>query len=220
MASQEPDGPAALQHPRFARAYARAVVGMNRRGGTEHRRRLLSGLQGSVIEVGAGEGSSFGLYPSTVTDVLAVEPDDYLRGLAEQRAASASVTVPVVVVAGSAEHLPAPNAGADAVVCSLVLCSVPDQAKALAEIYRVLRPGGTLAFYEHVRSSRRWIAAVEDALAPGWQRMAGGCHPNRDTLEAITAAGFQVQDNKRFGFAPRLLTPSVAHILGHAIRPS
>jgi ubiquinone/menaquinone biosynthesis C-methylase UbiE len=190
---------------------------MNRRGGTEHRRRLLSGLHGSVIEVGAGEGSSFALYPSSVTDVLAVEPDNYLRGLAEQRAAS--VSVPVVVVPGSAEHLPAPSAGADVVVCSLVLCSVEDQGKALAEIYRVLRPGGTLAFYEHVRSDRRWIAAAEDALAPGWQRFAGGCHPNRDTLAAITAAGFQVQDNERFGFAPQLLVPPVAHILGHAVRP-
>jgi ubiquinone/menaquinone biosynthesis C-methylase UbiE len=190
---------------------------MNRRGGTEHRRRLLSGLHGSVIEVGAGEGSSFALYPSAVTDVLAVEPDDYLRGLAEQRAAS--VSVPVVVVPGSAEHLPAPSAGADVVVCSLVLCSVEDQGKALAEIYRVLRPGGTLAFYEHVRSRRRWIAAVEDALTPGCQRFAGGCHPNRDTLAAITAAGFQVQDNERFGFAPQLLVPPVAHILGHAVRP-
>lgn len=218
MASQNPDGPAALQHPRFARAYARAVAGMNRRGGTGHRRRLLAGLEGSVIEVGAGEGSSFGLYPSAVTDVLAVEPDDYLRGLAEQRAASASV--PVVVVPGSAEHLPAPNAGADAVVCSLVLCSVPDQSRALAEIYRVLRPGGTLAFYEHVRSHRPWVAAVEDALTPGWQRFAGGCHLNRDTLEGITAAGFQVQDNERFGFAPQLLAPPMAHILGHAIRPA
>lgn len=190
---------------------------MNRRGGTEHRRRLLSGLHGSVIEVGAGEGSSFALYPTAVTDVLAVEPDDYLRGLAEQRAAS--VSVPVVVVPGSAEHLPAPSAGADVVVCSLVLCSVEDQGKALAEIYRVLRPGGTLAFYEHVRSHRRWIAAVEDALTPGWQRFAGGCHPNRDTLAAITAAGFQVQEIERFGFAPQLLVPPVAHILGHAVRP-
>jgi ubiquinone/menaquinone biosynthesis C-methylase UbiE len=190
---------------------------MNRRGGTEHRRRLLSGLHGSVIEVGAGEGSSFALYPSAVTDVLAVEPDDYLRGLAEQRAAS--VSVPVVVVPGSAEHLPAPSAGADVVVCSLVLCSVQDQGKALAEIYRVLRPGGTLAFYEHVRSYRRWVGAVEDALTPGWQRFAGGCHPNRDTLAAITAAGFQVQDNERFSFAPQLLVPPMAHILGHAVRP-
>lgn len=217
MSPQSPEGPAALQHPRFARAYARAVAGMNRRGGAEHRRRLLAGLQGSVIEVGAGEGSSFALYPAAVTDVLAVEPDDYLRGLAEARAASAPV--PVVVVAGSAERIPVPDASADAVVCSLVLCSVADQGPALAEIFRVLRPGGTLAYYEHVRSDRRLLAAAEDVLTPVWQRMAGGCHPNRDTLEAVRAAGFQVTDNERFAFAPQALTPPVAHILGHATRP-
>ncbi|MDQ1594927.1 MAG: hypothetical protein QOH40_1483 [Arthrobacter pascens] len=217
MSPQSPEGPAALQHPRFARAYARAVVGMNRRGGAEHRRRLLAGLQGSVIEVGAGEGSSFGLYPAAVTDVLAVEPDDYMRGLADVRAKSA--LVPVVVVAGSAERIPVPDARADAVVCSLVLCSVADQGAALAEIFRVLRPGGTLAYYEHVRSDSRLLAAAEDVLTPVWQRMAGGCHPNRDTLEAVRAAGFQVTDNERFGFAPQALTPPVAHILGHATRP-
>lgn len=217
MSPQSPEGPAALQHPRFARAYARAVAGMNRRGGAEHRRRLLAGLQGSVIEVGAGEGSSFALYPAAVTDVLAVEPDDYLRSLAEVQAASAPV--PVVVVAGSAERIPVPDASADAVVCSLVLCSVADQGTALAEIFRVLRPGGTLAYYEHVRSDRRLLAAAEDVLTPVWQRMAGGCHPNRDTLEAVRAAGFQVTDNERFAFAPQALTPPVAHILGHATRP-
>lgn len=217
MSPQSPEGPAALQHPRFARAYARAVAGMNRRGGAEHRRRLLAGLQGSVIEVGAGEGSSFALYPAAVTDVLAVEPDDYLRNLAEVQAASAPV--PVVVVAGSAERIPVPDASADAVVCSLVLCSVADQGPALAEIFRVLRPGGTLAYYEHVRSDRRLLAAAEDVLTPVWQRMAGGCHPNRDTLEAVRAAGFQVTDNERFAFAPQALTPPVAHILGHATRP-
>ena len=217
MSPQSPEGPAALQHPRFARAYARAVVGMNRRGGAEHRRRLLAGLQGSVIEVGAGEGSSFGLYPAAVTDVLAVEPDDYMRGLADVRAKSAPV--PVAVVAGSAERIPVPDASADAVVCSLVLCSVADQGAALAEIFRVLRPGGTLAYYEHVRSDSRLLAAAEDVLTPVWQRMAGGCHPNRDTLEAVRAAGFQVTDNERFRFAPQALTPPVAHILGHATRP-
>lgn len=93
-----PVGPAGLQHPRFARAYARAIDGMNRRGGTEHRRDLLGSLQGRVIEIGAGDGSAFALYPATVTEVLAVEPDDYLRALATGRAVSAPV--PVIVVAG------------------------------------------------------------------------------------------------------------------------
>ncbi|KRE65310.1 methyltransferase type 11 [Arthrobacter sp. Soil736] len=218
MTPSAPDGPAGLQHTRFARAYARAVVGMNRRGGTEHRRRLLAGLHGSVIEIGAGEGSSFGLYPGTVTDVLAIEPNDYLRNLARRRAESAPV--PVVLVAGVAEQIPAPDAGADAVVASLVLCSVADQATVLAEIRRVLRPGGTLAYYEHVRSGNPVLAAAEDLLSPAWQRFAGGCHPNRDTLEAITAAGFRVQDNERFGFGGHPLAPRVAHILGHATSPA
>lgn len=205
------------QHPRFARAYARAVQHMDRRGAGEYRRELLAGLQGSVIEVGAGEGSSFAYYPDTVHRVLAVEPDDYLRGIASGKARTA--VVPVEVRPGTAEEIPAPDHTADAVVVSLVLCSVPQQAAALAEIRRVLRPGGTLAFYEHVRSRRRFAAAVEDFVSPAWQRMAGGCHPNRDTLAAIVEAGFTVVDNRRFGFAAARLAPSFEHILGHATSP-
>ncbi|MDQ0866548.1 class I SAM-dependent methyltransferase [Arthrobacter globiformis] len=141
-----------LQHPRFARAYARAVGQMNRRGATENRRRMLAGLHGTVIEIGAGDGSAFALYPTAVTHVLALEPDDYLRGLAVERAATAAV--PVTVRPAAAERIPADDGSVDAVVASLVLCSVADQAAALAEIRRVLRPGGTLAYYEHVRSER------------------------------------------------------------------
>ncbi|WP_284984209.1 class I SAM-dependent methyltransferase [Arthrobacter sp. efr-133-TYG-118] len=205
------------QHPRFARAYARAVPAINVRGGAEHRRSLLAGLQGRVIEVGAGEGSSFGLYPTTVESVLAVEPDDYLRGLAGAKARFAPV--PVTVVSATAENIPAADGEADAVVVSLVLCSVADQAAALAEIRRVLRPGGTLAFYEHVRSDNGVLAAVEDLLTPAWERVAGGCHPNRNTLEAIRTAGFEVLHNERFGFSASPLSPPIAHILGRAISP-
>ncbi|WP_120522027.1 class I SAM-dependent methyltransferase [Arthrobacter celericrescens] len=190
---------------------------MDQRGAGEHRRELLAGLNGSVIEVGAGEGSSFAYYPDTVRSVLAVEPDDYLRGIASRKARTAPV--PVEVHPGTAEEIPAPDHSADAVVVSLVLCSVPQQAMALAEIRRVLRPGGTLAFYEHVRSSRRFAAAVEDLVSPAWQLMAGGCHPNRDTLEAIVEAGFTVVDNRRFSFAAVRLAPAFDHILGHAIGP-
>jgi ubiquinone/menaquinone biosynthesis C-methylase UbiE len=190
---------------------------MNRRGGTEHRRAILAGLSGTVIEIGAGNGSAFALYPETVTQVLAIEPDDYLRNLA--LASAASARVPVTVRAGAAEQIPADDASADAVVTSLVLCSVHDQATALAEIRRVLRAGGTLAFYEHVRSNSRLLAAAEDLLTPAWHRIAGGCHPNRDTLRAITAAGFTVQASRRFGFSAGPLAPPVAHILGTATSP-
>jgi len=206
-----------LQHPLFARAFARVVGGMDRRGAAEHRRRILAGLHGSVIEIGAGAGSSFPLYPPTVTDVLALEPDDYLRQVAQEAAASASV--PVTVVDAAAEQIPAETGSADAVVASLVLCSVKDQAAALAEIRRVLRPGGTLAYYEHVRSEHPLLARVEDVLTPVWGRFMGGCHLNRDTFAAITSAGFTVQDHERFGFAVQRFNPSLAHILGHAVSP-
>jgi ubiquinone/menaquinone biosynthesis C-methylase UbiE len=206
-----------LQHPRFARAYASAVDGMNRRGGTDHRRTLLAGLHGTVIEIGAGDGSAFGLYPDAVTQVLALEPEDFLRARAQEKAASAPV--PVTVLAAAAEQIPAEDASADGVVTSLVLCSVADQAAVLAEIRRVLHPGGTLAFYEHVRSRHRLLAKAEDLLTPAWGRIAGGCHPNRDTLGAISAAGFTVRDSRRFGFSVHPLVPPVAHILGHATRP-
>ena len=205
------------QHPRFARAYARAVDRMNRRGATEHRRHILADLRGSVVEIGAGAGSSFRLYPPTVSHVLALEPDDYLRNLAQQEASRASV--PVTVAAAVAEQIPAGTASADAVVASLVLCSVKDQATVLAEVRRVLKPGGTLAYYEHVRSERPLLAAVEDLLTPAWQCAAGGCHPNRDTLRTIIESGFTVRENERFGFAPCALTPPVAHILGRATSP-
>ncbi|MFC4395633.1 MULTISPECIES: class I SAM-dependent methyltransferase [Micrococcaceae] len=206
-----------LQHPLFARAFARVVGGMDRRGAAEHRRRILAGLHGSVIEIGAGAGSSFPLYPSTVTHVLALEPEDYLRDVAQEAAPSASV--PVTVVDAAAEHIPAETASADAVVASLVLCSVRDQAAVLAEIRRVLKPGGTLAYYEHVRSGHPLVAKAEDVLTPVWGRFMGGCHLNRDTLAAITAAGFTVQDHERFGFPVQRLNPSLAHILGTATSP-
>ncbi|WP_323960425.1 methyltransferase domain-containing protein [Arthrobacter sp. JZ12] len=212
-----PNGPAHLQHPRFARAYARAVEGMDGRGAAAHRRELLQRLSGSVVEIGAGNGANFAHYPSTVTSVLAIEPDDHLRPLAQQQAQVAPV--PVRVVTGTAETIPAPDASADAVVVSLVLCSVPDQAAALAEGRRVLKSGGILAFYEHVRSNSAVLAAAQDLLTPLWQRAAGGCHPNRDTLRAITEAGFEVQDNRRFDFSVQPLVPATAHILGHAVSP-
>jgi ubiquinone/menaquinone biosynthesis C-methylase UbiE len=187
---------------------------MDARGATEHRRRLVEAAHGVVIEIGAGYGATFPFYPSAVSGVLALEPDPTLRGLA--RAAASTAPVPVSVKDGVAEALPAADASVDVVVSSLVLCSVADQSVALAEVVRVLRPGGLLLFYEHVRSTHRVLGAAEDLVAPLWSRMAGGCHPNRDTAAMILRAGLTVHGLERFGFSVLPGNPRLAHVLGVA----
>jgi ubiquinone/menaquinone biosynthesis C-methylase UbiE len=205
-----------FQHPRFARMYERISAESERRGTAEHRDRALSGLTGRVIEVGAGNGMNFDHYPNTVTEVVAVEPDDYLRGLAERAAEKA--TVSIRVVGGHSTALPADDASFDAAVASLVLCSVSDVPAALAELRRVLKPGGELRFFEHVRSEKPWFGVLEDAITPLWSRVGGGCHPNRDTTAAIRSAGFDIDELDRFYYAPLRFFPSHAHVLGRARR--
>lgn len=203
-----------FQHPRFARMYERISAESERRGTAGHRDRALAGLSGRIIEVGAGNGMNFRHYPSTVVEVVAVEPDEHLCRLAEKAAEQA--VVPVRVIAGHSTALPVDEGEFDAAVASLVLCSVPDPLAALAEMRRVLKPAGEMRFFEHVRSDHPVLGFLEDMITPLWSRMGGGCHPNRDTTSAIKAAGFSIEKIDRFYYAPLRFFPSHAHILGLA----
>ena len=206
-----------VKHPVFARLYLRMTSGRKARGEDAYRRELLVGLSGRVIEVGAGNGLNFPFYPETVEEVVAVEPEPLLRKAAEDNAGEAPV--PVRVVDGVSGRLPAEDESFDAGVASLVLCSVPDQQRALGELRRVIRRGGELRFYEHVVAHRPLPAALQRlADATFWPRVGGGCHMSRDTGAAIEQAGFEVERSERFSFSPGPPVPPLPHILGVARR--
>jgi ubiquinone/menaquinone biosynthesis C-methylase UbiE len=207
-----------IERPRFARMYLKASAGAEQRGATDHRRQLLDGLMGTVVEIGAGHGLNFPHYPTTVGEVIAIEPEPTLRAQAEQAAARAPV--PVQGRAGVADELPLDDESVDAAVASLVLCSVPDEDRALAELHRVLRPGGELRFYEHVipncQPKRLLLQAADHSGL--WPKIAGGCHPARDTTAAIERAGFEIQTSERLMFTAARFEPAIPYILGIARR--
>lgn len=210
-----PMSPPDVHHPWFARFYSRMVVPLSRRAGIDGlRQRNLAGLAGTVVEVGAGDGENFPHYPEGVERVVAVEPEPYLRERAAVRADER-----IELRSGTASRLPLGDGEADAVVFSLVLCTI-DQAEALAEARRVLRPGGEVRFFEHVQSPRagrmRRVQAALDATV--WPRLFGGCHVGRDTAGAIEAAGFGIAELERFRFPEGSRGPASDAILGRAVR--
>lgn len=204
-----------VEHPLFARI---AAFLASREGDVErdYRRETLAGLSGRVIEIGSGSGPNFPYYPDAVTELVSVEPEPNLRAKAIE-AADASGR-PITVVDAVADRLPFEDGRFDAAVAVLVLCSVPDQAAALAELHRVLRPGGELRFYEHVIGSSRRLATVQRAMAPGLAKVFGGCRADRDTGAAIEAAGFRLESYRRFLRRTVMDAPAAPRILGVARR--
>ncbi|WP_432027131.1 class I SAM-dependent methyltransferase [Streptomyces sp. 1222.5] len=186
-----------VHHPLFARYYARLSVGAETRLGMAGvRERLLAGLSGRVLEIGAGNGLNFGHYPGAVAEVVAIEPEPSLRKLALRAALRAQV--PVDVVPGAAEALPVKSEAFDAVVLSLVLCSVRDVPRALGEVRRVLRPGGEVRFFEHGRGGGRAMTLTQRALDRTlWPVLNGGCHLSREPVAALREAGFLIGPQRR-----------------------
>ena len=209
-----------VHHPLFARCYARVSVSAETRlGMAAIRERLLSGLSGRVIEIGAGNGLNFDRYPASVAEVVAIEPERTLRQLAAE--AAVRTEVPVDVVPGTAEALPVKSEAYDAAVLSLVLCSVRDVRRALAEVRRVLRPGGELRFFEHGRGGGPAMLFTQRALdRTVWPLLSGGCHLSREPVAELRAAGFELGPYRRMSVPENgLRLPSSSCVLGVARKP-
>ena len=191
---------ALIRNPFFAWYFSRFGGRLEQRGNRELRREMLAGLSGRVLEVGAGSGLNFPHYPGSVTEVIAVEPEPYLR----ERATAA------------AAELPAADGEFGAVVVSCLLCSVTDVPAALKEFRRVLSDGGELRFYEHVLSRDPLYAAGQRAADLIWPRLMGGCHVQRQTRDAIGEV-FEISTCRGFRFPPSaLFVPAAPRILGVA----
>jgi SAM-dependent methyltransferase len=205
----------AVDNPFFARMWI-AMSSRERPFMKRLRQENLAGLSGRVLEIGAGTGTNFEFYPDTVTEVVAVEPEQRLAVLA--RKAAAEAPVPVTVRTETAEHFDSDEVF-DAVVCSLVLCSVGEPEDVLRQVYSRLRPGGELRYFEHVASTglRGRVQGFFDATF--WPRVSGNCHAHRHTEGAITGAGFTVTEARRLLMLPGWVPLSEAAI-GRAIRPA
>lgn len=157
-----------------------------------HRPHIVAEAEGHVLEVGAGTGASFPYYAKTA-EVVATEPDPYMLERAQKRLRELDAKN-IELRQAAAEELPFEDESFDTVVSTMVFCSVDDPDKGLREVRRVLKPGGTFRFIEHVRADGGWKARVQDAIVPIWGWLGAGCHPNRRTLEAMKTAGFEIAD--------------------------
>lgn len=171
----------------FAAVYDLAMAPVERRLLRARRAHILRGIEGDVLEIGAGTGANLPIYGPDARLVLA-EPGPHMRRRLRARAPSA-----VDVIDAAAERLPFADASFDAVVSTLVLCSVERVEAALSEIHRVLRPGGTLCFIEHVRATGFVRGAAQDLMTPLWRCVAGNCHLNRRTVPALRSLQFEVE---------------------------
>ncbi|WNG86316.1 class I SAM-dependent methyltransferase [Mycobacterium sp. ITM-2016-00317] len=205
-----------VDNPFFARVWT-AMAAREPENLRAMRRDNLAGLTGRVLEVGAGTGSNFAFYPDTVTEVVAVEPEHRLAAAAQEAADRAAV--PIAVGTETVEEY----AGAepfDAVVCSLVLCSVRDPESVVAQLFSMLRPGGELRYLEHIASTGPRARLQRFADATVWPRLLGNCHTHRDTEKTITAAGFRVTGARRvWAFPAWVPVPTAEFALGVAVRP-
>jgi len=193
----------------FVALYDRCLKSAEEAGLREMRRETLAAAAGRTIDVGAGTGANIGLFPPAVGALVLAEPSPHMAKRLRQRVEAEGVAAEVVEAPG--EALPFADASFDTVAFTLVLCTVPDQAAALSEARRVLRPGGRMLFAEHVRGADERLARWQDRLERPWRFFGNGCHCNRDTVAAIERAGFAVERLERTEVpkAPPIVRPLV-----------
>jgi ubiquinone/menaquinone biosynthesis C-methylase UbiE len=193
----------------FAATYDRGLKATEEAGLRRMRVELLAAAGGRVVEIGAGTGVNLGLYPEAVTELVMTEPDPHMAKRLRARAADSGAATKIVEA--PAERLPFGDDEFDVAVAMLVLCTVPDPDAAVAELSRVLKPGGRLLFVEHVRSRHPDLAHWQDRLERPWRFLADGCHCNRDTLATLGASSFELGEvaHDRTPKAPPIVQPLV-----------
>lgn len=191
----------------FARGYDRFFERAERGGLRELRRHALAQARGRTVEIGAGTGLNHDLYPPAVTELTLTEP--FAPMAVQLREKAVRLATPAKVVQAPAEELPFDDASFDTACLTLVLCTVPDQDRALAEIARVLAPGGRLLFLEHVRSPSPRLASWQNRLNRPWRFFGHGCNCNRDTLAALERSPLTVErvEDGTIPHVPALVSP-------------
>ena len=200
----------------FALVYDIAFILAERRGFRDVRRDLVGHSKGRVVELGAGTGLNLGHYSENVSELLLTEPDPHMAAKLRKRAGS--LALDATVIETPAEELPFDDASVDTVVSTLVLCTVQNPEKTLSEVARVLRPGGSLLFAEHVRSASPRAAWWQDKLRRPWSWYACGCQCNRDTISTLEAASFEVGKVRRDRL--RWISPVVRPLVVGSALPS
>ncbi len=202
----------------FAALYDRAFEATEEAGLREMRREALTGASGRTIDLGAGTGANLGLYPEAVSELVLAEPDPHM--LKQLLTKVREKGVEAEVSDASAESLPFADSSFDTAIFTLVLCTVPNPERALAEAARILKPGGKLLFLEHVRAGDAGLARWQDRLEKPWRFIGDGCHCNRDTVATLEASPLTVEqvEHGRLPKAPPLVRPLVrgsAVLSGH-----
>jgi len=179
-----------------------------------YKSRLFEDVSGTVLEIGPGSGINLRYLAGRPVRWIGIEPNPFMRQHLLKEAGALGIQADVRD--GSAEHLPVPENSMDAVISTLVLCSVMDQRRVLEEVLRVLKPGGKFLFIEHVAAPQRsWLRRLQGCIRPLWQRMADGCEPDRETWQAIADAGFRESTIERFNAPIPVVKP---HMAGVAIK--